>query len=56
MAMAYEEGTDGRCSPLIEIHSLSWLLHRREAPLAYADPSNSIPTMRAVDMLSTGIF
>ena len=50
MAMAYEEGTDGRCSPLMEIHSLSWLLHKREAPLAYADPSDSIPTMRAVDI------
>ena len=54
--MAYEEGTDGPCSPLMEIYSLSWLLHRREAPLAYADPSNSIPTMQAVDMPSTGIF
>ena len=54
--MAYEEGIDGLCSPLMEIHSLSWLLHRREAPLAYVDPSNSIPTMRAVDMLSTRIF
>ena len=28
--MAYKEGTDGPCSPLMEIHSLSWLLHRRE--------------------------
>ena len=54
--MAYEEGIDDPCNAVKELHSLSWLLHRKEAPLACADPSNSIPTMLAADMPSTGIF
>ena len=42
--MAYEEGIDDPCSPLMEIHSLSCLLHRKEAPLSCDDPSIPSPS------------
>ena len=53
--MVYAAGADDRCSPLMEIHSLFWLLHMKEELLVCADPSNSIPTMPAVGMPSIEI-
>ena len=55
VVMVYED-TDDPCTPLMETHSLSWLLHKKVALLAGADLGNSIPTMLAVYMPKTCIF